>query len=200
MRLVGQVAASNAAVSIANKYFSPVVMCPCCGWHGRRFYDYFEIGYRVPNSLCPQCGSHARHRGLFLWVSREFDLAAKRGIALNIAPEKSLAGLWVEAPHLKVCNVDLESTRGVDLVADLQSLPISSGSIDLIWCHHVLEHIENDCVAIKELARILRPSQGVLFVSVPMKHGLRTDEYGYPDPQKSGHWRIYGDDFDERLA
>lgn len=200
MRLVVQVAVSNAAVNIANKYLPHVVLCPCCGWRGRRFHDYFEVGYRIPNSFCPQCGSHGRHRGLFLWVSRNFDLAGRRGLALNIAPEKALARLWVEAPHLKVCNVDLETNRGVDLVADIQSLPIRSASIDLIWCHHVLEHIENDRLAIKELVRTLCPSEGVLFVSVPLRPGTRTDEYGYPDPEMSGHWRMYGDDFDERLA
>jgi SAM-dependent methyltransferase len=200
MRVTGQVAASKATATIANKCLPPRVMCPCCGWSGRRFHDYIEVGYKVAKSLCPQCESHARHRNLFLWMSREFDLATKRGTALIFAPERAVANLWLNAPHLNVCRIDITTNRDVDLVAKIESLPIGSASIDLIWCHHVLEHVENDRAAIKELARILRPGEGVLLVSVPMILGTRTDEYGYPDPNQSGHWRMYGDDFEERLA
>ena len=27
-----------------------------------------------------------------------------------------------------------------------------------------------------------------------------TNEYGFPDPMESDHWRMYGDDFEDRLA
>lgn len=63
-----------------------------------------------------------------------------------------------------------------------------------------LDAIEHDRAAIKELSRVLRPRTGHLVVSVPMEPGTTTDEYGAPDPMLSGHWRMYGDDFAERLA
>jgi hypothetical protein len=50
------------------------------------------------------------------------------------------------------------------------------------------------------LGRVLRPRTGDLIVSVPMELGTTTDEYGAPDPMMSDHWRMYGDDFEERLA
>jgi SAM-dependent methyltransferase len=199
-RLLGHVAASRATVKLANKSLPANVSCPCCGWRGRRFYDYIEVGYTVPNAMCPQCDSHSRHRGLYLWASREFRLADKSGLALVFAPERALAPLWAEAPRLKVCRVDVEAARGVDLIADIQNLPVASDSVDLIWCHHVLEHVEHDGAAIKELSRVLRPQTGDLVVSVPMEPGTTTDEYGAPDPMLSGHWRMYGDDFADRLA
>ena len=37
------------------------VECPCCGWTGRRFLDYVDLGYSVPAAVCPQCESHSRH-------------------------------------------------------------------------------------------------------------------------------------------
>lgn len=174
-------------------------MCPCCGWRAWKFNDYFEIGYKTPNSFCPQCESHDRHRELYLWLTNEYRLAEKRGVALVFAPEKSLSALWDRA-YLKTCKADIGTARNVDVLWDLQQLAIASDSIDLIWCHHVLEHIENDRAAIVEMYRALRPTSGHLVVSVPMILGARTDDYGFPNSKESCHWRIYGDDFIDRLA
>jgi hypothetical protein len=40
----------------------------------------------------------------------------------------------------------------------------------------------------------------ILVVSVPMRAAATTDEYGFPDPMQSGHWRVYGEDFNSRLT
>ncbi|HEX5704042.1 MAG TPA: class I SAM-dependent methyltransferase [Pyrinomonadaceae bacterium] len=199
-KLFARVAVSRAKVVLANKLLPARVACPCCGWRGRRFNDYIQVGHRVNNATCPQCASHSRHRSLFLWASRQFNLAEKSGRALVFAPEKATATLWSEAPCLSVWRVDLEAGRGVDLLVEIRALPFASDSIDLIWCHHVLEHVENDLAAIRELGRVLRPGTGELIVSVPMGAGAATEEYGFPDPSLSGHWRLYGFDFVDRLA
>ena len=199
-KLFGMVAVSRTKVKLANILLPAKVACPCCGWQGRRFNDYIEVGYRIINATCPRCASHSRHRFLFLWASRELKIEGKSGLALVFAPERALAPLWSNAPRLKVCRVDVEVTRGVDLLVDIQALPLTSNSVDLIWCHHVLEHVENDRAAIKELRRVLRPATGELVVSVPMGAGAVTDEYGFAAPTLSGHWRLYGDDFMGRLA
>jgi SAM-dependent methyltransferase len=121
-------------------------------------------------------------------------------MALVFAPERALGPLWEEATQLKLIRLDIAGARGVDVLANLESLPIASDSMDLIWCHHVLEHVEHDGQAIDELQRVLRRRAGELIVSVPMELGTVTCEYGFADPHKSGHWRIYGDDFADRLA
>lgn len=199
-KLSGSVAASRAKVRLANKLLPARVACPCCGWRGRRFDDYIQVGHRADNAACPRCAAHSRHRSLFLWATREFKLAEKCGRALVFAPEKASARLWADATRLNVCRVDLKAGRGVDLLADIRALPFASDSVDLIWCHHVLEHVEDDRAAIRELGRVLRPATGELIVSVPMGAGAATDEYGFPDPSLSGHWRLYGSDFADRLA
>jgi SAM-dependent methyltransferase len=200
-RLLGRVALSRSRVKLANKMLPVTVACPCCGWQGRRFFDYLEVGYTVPNAACPQCDSHPRHRYLSLWLSREFKLEDKSGTALIFAPEKALASFWSKAPGLDVVRIDLEGAREVDTLADIKNLPIRSNSIDLIWCHHVLEHVDDDRAAIRELYRVLRPGSGELVVSVPMTApGTMTEEYGFADLTQSGHWRIYGDDFETRLT
>lgn len=199
-RLLWQVAWSRASVNLANKFLPARVSCPCCGWSGRRFYDYIEVGYTVRRAACPNCDSHARHRYLYLWLCQEFKLETRSGTALVFAPEKALAPLWTKASRLNVFRVDIEAARGTDILADIAKLPVASNSAELIWCHHVLEHVENDRAAISEFYRILRPISGELVVSVPMIPSATTEEYGFADPALSGHWRIYGDDFVERLG
>ena len=199
-QLIVRVAWSRTKVQLANKFLPATQRCPCCGWTGRRFHDYIEIGYRVRNSACPQCDSHARHRAFHVWLREAYRIRDKRGLALVFAPEQALRPLWEEAAQLKLIRVDIASARGVDLLANLESLPIASDSMDLIWCHHVLEHVEHDGQAIGELQRVLHTGTGELVVSVPMELGTLTDEYGFADPHKSGHWRMYGDDFADRLA
>lgn len=50
--------------------------------------------------------------------------------------------------------------------ADLRALPIMNGSIDMVLCNQVLEHIREDTDALMELHRVLKPG-GVCIVSVP---------------------------------
>jgi SAM-dependent methyltransferase len=141
-----------------------------------------------------------RHRYLHFWLTREFRLENKAGVALVFAPEKAIAPMWTKAPRLTVYRTDRETTRGIDTQADIKYLPFQSNSVDLIWCHHVLEHVDADGAAIRELHRILRPNSGELIVSVPISSAPTTREYGFADPMDSGHWRAYGEDFKTRLT
>ena len=198
--LLWRVGWSRTNVNLANKVLPEKIECPCCGWRGRRFYDYMEVGFTVPKTVCPQCESHARQRLLFLWLAREFPLQDKSGVALVFAPTKALAPVWEKTTSLWIYKVDLQAARKPDLQADMRQLPIAADSVDLIWCHHVLEHIEEDRAAMSELSRILRPSTGELIVSVPMEIGTVTREYGFANSREAGHWRMYGDDFADRLG
>jgi SAM-dependent methyltransferase len=199
-RLMSRVAWSRTRADLSNLLLGKRLECPCCGWRGHRFYDYIEVGYSIPETVCPNCDSHGRHRLLKYWLQREYHPEEKSGVALVFAPEKALEAAWNEATSLKVFRVDIEPARGVDLLANMQRMPFASNSIDIVWCHHVLEHIQDDRRAIRELQRILRPTKGELIVSVPMEAGPQTDEYGFADKTRSHHWRMYGLDFVERLA
>ena len=197
--LLYRVAISRTLVNLSNRFLSATLTCPCCGWSGRRYYDYIEVAYMIPNDACPQCDSHPRQRQYFLWLTREYKLNEKSGVALVFAPERAFDSVWQKANGLRVFRVDYEKTRHVDAQVDLQQLGVASEAVDLVWCHQVLEHVENDLAAMSELNRILRAGTGELVVSVPMIDAPETVEYGFADPKESGHWRIYGDDFATKL-
>lgn len=198
--LLGRVILSRVKTALANKLLPVKVLCPCCGWEGRRFFDYIEVGMVGRNAECPQCNSHPRHRALYLWLRDEFQLRTKSGVGLIFAPERALEPLWKQAENLRLLKTDIETTRGVDVLADLQQLPFRSNSVDLIWCHHVLQLIKDDRSALKELSRVLRPQTGQLILSVAIAHNSSTEEYGFANKKALYFWRMYGDDFRDRLA
>jgi SAM-dependent methyltransferase len=118
---------------------------------------------------------------------------------LIFAPERALNAIWEQAPNLRIHKVDIEASRGVDVLADLQRLPFESDSVDFIWCHHVLQHIEDDRAAIRELCRVLRPVTGQAAISVAITNHPKTREFGFANKDLLYFWRLYGDDFSERL-
>ncbi len=94
----------------------------------------------------------------------------------------------------------------VDVLGSLTELPLPEDSVDLLVCYHVLEHVPDDRLAMREIARVLSPG-GLGLVQVPYRAGTLTDEdvdapvevrverFGQAD-----HVRYYGDDFEDRLA
>ena len=197
--LLLRVIRARATTTLINKLLHAKVTCPCCGWEGRKFYDYLEVGCTARGVECPQCNSHPRHRLFAVWMKDGFDLQSKTGKALVFAPERALDPAWKTATSLTVLKTDIEPSRGVDLLADIQQLPFASNSLDLIWCHHVLTQIPDDRAAIREMQRVLRPHDGELVISVAQEAGVRTREFGAENSRHLYFWRVYGDDFAERL-
>ena len=80
------------------------------------------------------------------------------------------------------------------LRGDATRLPFDDGTFDRVVTSEVLEHIQDDVTAIRELVRVLRPG-GVLAVTVPAWlpekiNWMLSDEYHAPK-SPGGHVRIY---------
>ena len=67
---------------------------------------------------------------------------------------------------------------GYYVVADGMHLPYKSNNFSHIICSEVLEHLENDLQALKEMARILKQPSGSLIITVPhRKCYFANDDY-----------------------
>lgn len=61
----------------------------------------------------------------------------------------------------------MEADKCALINASLTRLPFADASFDTALCTEVIEHIEDDALAVEELCRVLRPG-GTLIVSVPV--------------------------------
>ena len=80
---------------------------------------------------------------------------------------------------------------------DITKIPIEDGYFDFIFCYHILEHIDADSEAMKELYRVLK-TDGRIFVQTPFKDGeiyenseVKTGEQRLEHFGQEDHVRIY---------
>jgi len=85
-------------------------------------------------------------------------------------------------------------------MADIMNLPLASDFAALVWCHHVLDQVPDDRVALSELRRVLKSADGDLIISVGEGSLPETREFGFSDKAISGNRRAYGADFADRLS
>ena len=102
-------------------------------------------------------------------------------------------------------SADLSSPE-VDLNLDVQHINLPDNSIGVVLLSHVLEHVENDLLAIREIYRVLAPA-GKLFVQVPLGRESITQDECIVTPEgrlarygKTDHVRLYGEDILDRLS
>ena len=158
---------------------------------------------------CPICGSSDRDRLYALYITIHIKTSPDTALKiLEIAPAHGLSNFIKTRPNTIYRSADLYSSLAMDKV-DIMNMKIySDKSFDFIICSHVLEHVRDDRLAMKELFRILAPA-GKAILMVPLITGLqKTDE----DPDEvdplqrtirfgqDDHVRMYSkSDFVERL-
>jgi SAM-dependent methyltransferase len=179
------------------------VLCPVCDHH----FDRFRDAWNRPNAICWRCGSHERHRALWLLLSKRGELLRSPASLLHFAPEWGISRRLRAVPGLRYVTADLDGD-GVDLRLDITAIELPDASFDAVICSHVLEHVDDDRAAMRELHRITAPG-GWCLVMVPLDLGR---ERTYEDPRivtpaereraflQHDHLRLYAPDIGERLA
>ena len=142
--------------------------CPICGYHG----PFMDKNNRL-RAKCPKCGELERARMAMLVVDQIFDeTKALETDVLHISPENFLRKIF-KNKYKSYISSDLYR-EDVDHQFDIQSIPYPDNTFDLVFASHVLEYVENDRQAIKEIKRVLR-SGGLAFLPVPMLHEKTID-------------------------
>jgi ubiquinone/menaquinone biosynthesis C-methylase UbiE len=88
---------------------------------------------------------------------------------------------------------------------DITDIQYPDNSFDVVYCSHVLEHVPDDRKAMRELARVLKPT-GWAILAVPIFNEKTFEDPTITSPEErervfrqSDHVRIYGRDFVDRL-
>ena len=141
---------------------------------------------------CSECGASDRERLYALWINQQIEKACitTKTRAIHFAPEAGLSEKIKAKNQFIYKTADL-FRADVDYKADLMDMPFEDNSFDFFICSHVLEHVESDDRAIKELYRITVPG-GCGILMVPIVIGLQStlDDPNVKDPAE--RWKHYG--------
>jgi SAM-dependent methyltransferase len=148
----------------------------------------------APNGRLPRCAGCAsleRHRIFRVMFERLNPGNFADWRAIQFSPDPTLDPKWFAAFQLSVFG------EGESL--DIQGIDRPDSAYQLVACSHVLEHVADDREALLELLRITDP-EGFLYLVVPDPfREERTRDWGFPKPEKHGHYRVYGADIKERF-
>ena len=171
----------------------------------RKFLPY-GYGEQRPNVLSPSTLSLERHRLLWLFLENETDFFKKKYKVLHMAPEQCFNSLFKKQKNLDYTSADLYSPI-VDVKANILDLPFEDDSFDIVFCNHVLEHIEDDHKAMGELYRVMKPGgMGIFQIPQDLKLEISYEDPSITSPEERkkhfgqyDHVRIYGGDYFRRL-
>lgn len=183
------------------------VECPVCGRSFSKFLSYGSDMAHRENVLCPYDLTLERHRLIWLYLKdhSNFFFAEKLNV-LHIAPEQCFHKTFKEQKNLNYLTADLESPIA-DMHFDLHEIPLENDRFDIIFCNHVMEHVEDAHKCMSELHRVMKPG-GWGIMQVPQDF---TRETTYEDPSitspedrekhywQKDHVRLFGKDYPQWL-
>ncbi len=177
--------------------------CSCCGYSG-----YFVSARRrhAREFRCPWCKSRPRDRFLTLLLERygvADTLLGKR--VLHFAPEWPLFNRLKSSPTY--IGADIRKRPNANAVLDITAIEAADRSVDVLICNHVLEHVPDHKLAMRECRRVLDDG-GIAFFSVPLDLNRPVTwepPAGTPVEEIEricgwDHKRLYGLDFADMLA
>ena len=144
-------------------------------WTATRQEDVLERGLskhlhrvRVAHIL-REIGREAAGAGPFL---RILDVGCGDGVITKRLRARfahaSLTGL--DADAVRLARARLQCPGVAFEPGDVTALPYNDASFDVVLCHHVVEHVEDDQAVLRECRRVLRPG-GLLLLGIPQEDG-----------------------------
>lgn len=191
--------------------FKANVECPCCGWKGKKFLRFgAHRNANRNNALCPKCGALERHRLFYLYLKKIIPEDKKLKV-LHFAPSNIIKNLFTSYENVDYLSADIDPRKAM-VKEDITDISFPDNYFDIVFVSHVLEHIEDDRMAMKEVHRILKPD-GFAILQVPIFiefNGMPINQT-YENPiittpeerekhfGQDDHVRVYGKDYGNRL-
>jgi len=168
--------------------------------HGYQHFGRGEM-ISIDEYCCPICKASDRERIFAYWISEALErkhLSSKSKV-IHFSPEQPLSKWIVKKEFFEIYKTADLNMNGVDYKnCDITDLPFENNSFDFFICSHVLEHVNDDRKAIRELYRILsKIGFGIIVAPICLDINI-TDE----DPNEkieSERWRRFGQNDHVRL-
>lgn len=177
--------------------------CPICEKESRQFRQYGDPPRK--HAQCPQCSSLERHRLLWLFFKKKTDIFQNSNkLMLHVAPELCFEPRLKKHLNEKYITADLENSRAM-VKMDVTDIRYADKSFDIVCCSHVLEHVQDDKKALRELHRVLK-DDGWAILLVPITADKTIEDESIISPEErarvfgqADHVRRYGPDYLDRL-
>jgi SAM-dependent methyltransferase len=188
-------------------YKGDKVTCPVCERNFSKFLSYgSEVTHRE-NVLCPYDLTLERHRLMWLYLKNESDFFTAPSLnILHIAPEQCFHKTFKAQSNLNYLTGDLLSPIA-DMHFDLHQIPLDDNRFDVVFCNHVMEHVDDALQCMKELHRVLKPGGwGIMQVPQDMTRAVTYEDSSIvtPEDREKHYWqydhvRLFGRDYPDWL-
>ncbi|MDC0272524.1 methyltransferase domain-containing protein [Crocinitomicaceae bacterium] len=195
------------------KFFAPIlyrgnkVECPVCERSFSKFLSYGSNVAHRENVLCPYDLTLERHRLMWLYLTRKTDFFSAESLkVLHIAPEQCFLTLFKKQKNLDYTTADLVSPIA-DIHFDLHDIPLEDNQYDVVFCNHVMEHVDDPIRCMSELNRVMK-SGGWAIMQVPqdMSRAETYEDKSITSPEErekhfwqKDHVRLFGKDYPSYL-
>nr|WP_294858365.1 class I SAM-dependent methyltransferase [uncultured Fluviicola sp.] len=200
-------------LSYVFKLFAPIIYkgdkveCPVCERKFRKFLSYgSEVSHRE-NVLCPYDLTLERHRLMWLYLKRESNFFSAGSLkVLHIAPEQCFHKKFKNQKNIQYLTGDLVSPIA-DLHFDLHQIPLEDNRFDVVFCNHVMEHVDDALKCMKELYRVMAPGAwGIMQVPQDTNREVTYEDWSITSPEdrekhfwQKDHVRLFGMDYPDWL-
>lgn len=183
------------------------VECTVCEKKFSKFLSYGSDVAHRENVLCPYDLTLERHRLMWLYLKDHSNFFTKENNkVLHIAPEQCFHKKFKKQENLEYLTGDLVSPLA-DIHFDLHDIPLEDNRFDVVFCNHVMEHVDDAIRCMSELHRVMKPG-GWGILQVPQDF---TRETTYEDASitseedrekhfwQKDHVRLFGLDYPDWL-
>ena len=179
--------------------------CTVCGSTFRKFLPYGRLVARE-NALCPNCLALERHRLMYLYLKEKTNFFTKNHKVLHVAPEYCFIERFEAMKNLDYITADIESPLA-KVKMDLHDVPFDDNTFDVVFCNHVMEHVDDYTRCMQELHRVLKVGGWAIIQSPQDWSKAHTfEDATITDPKErerifwqNDHLRLFGRDYAQEL-
>ncbi len=182
------------------------VECPVCEKSFKKFLSYGSEVAARDNVLCPYDLTLERHRLMWLWLKNESNFFTDKLSVLHMAPEQCFHKRFQQQENLDYLTADIVSPIA-DMHFDLHDIPLEDNRFDVIFCNHVMEHVNDHLRCMQELFRVMKPG-GWAIMQVPQDFDIAEvyEDASITSPEERekhfwqyDHVRLFGRDYPDWL-